>query len=87
MPCGGIFPIKKSGKCWVCDKSGAKHFCEEWDAFIHARCVPKFLQTEEGQIVIDHGHLVSLNFAIEKKPKKDFVPEFQESTGDGQISH
>lgn len=54
------------GGCWVCSKGGAKHFCEEWDTFIHARCVPSFLQTEEGQIIISHRHHVLIDFALEE---------------------
>lgn len=42
------------------------HFCHEWDTYIHARCVPVFLQTDEGQIVIDHGHEVILDFSLEE---------------------
>lgn len=77
MPCGGIYPIKqlapdirpifeKPFPCWVCGKLDAKHFCDEWDTPIHARCVPSFLQTEEGQIVIGHGHEIWLDFSIEQ---------------------
>jgi hypothetical protein len=71
MPCGGINPIvrdvvpAKGGKCWVCRKPGALHFVDEWDDFIHARCVPEFLQSEEGRVVIDHGHTVYLRFDLE----------------------
>lgn len=81
MPCGGIYPgsplnqrgpgkldeklMPSDGGCWVCYKGGCEHFCDEWDTYIHARCVPEFLQTEEGQCVIQHGHIVILNFALE----------------------
>jgi hypothetical protein len=75
MPCGGITPTKNSfvrdvvnepQKCYFCGKPGACHFVEEWDAFIHARCVPAFLQTDEGKVIIDHGHEVYINFELEK---------------------
>jgi hypothetical protein len=58
MPCGGIYPDpNESGhKCFHCHKEGADHFCEEWDGFLHGECVPAFLMTEEGRIVIAHGH-------------------------------
>jgi hypothetical protein len=76
MPCGGIYPIRQldpeirpifeaHDRCWVCNKGGAKHFCDEWDTHIHARCVPKFLQTDEGECVILHGHEVFLDFSLE----------------------
>ena len=42
------------------------HFCHEWDTSIHARCVPRFLATDEGQIVIDHKHTILLDFSIEE---------------------
>jgi hypothetical protein len=42
------------------------HFCHEWDTFIHARCVPRFLASDEGQIVIEHKHTVLLDFSIEE---------------------
>jgi hypothetical protein len=77
MPCGGINPTSggagtladrilcTAGGCWVCDRGGCKHFCDEWDTYIHARCVPAFLSTEEGQTVIDHGHVIHLDFGLE----------------------
>jgi hypothetical protein len=61
MPCGGIRPVSDNGICWQCQKDGAKHFCEEWDTFIHGVCVPEFLLTDEGKVVIDHGHLVIID--------------------------
>lgn len=56
------------GGCWVCGHGGCEHFCDEWDTYIHARCVAAFLQTEEGQCVIEHGHIVILNFSVEEAP-------------------
>lgn len=60
MPCGGIFPGSLGGDptCWVCHKYGCDLFCMEWDAVIHSECVPAFLETEEGQLVLEHGHEV-----------------------------
>jgi len=68
MPCGGIFPVKGSWveyysihdlphRCIYCDEiGGVTHFCEEWDGFLHAQCIDQFLMTEEGKIVVEHGH-------------------------------
>lgn len=79
MPCGGIYPYSPldrgrsidepshTGECWVCGKDGAQHFCDEWDTYIHARCVPAFLQTREGELVIEHGHDVYLKFDVESE--------------------
>lgn len=81
MPCGGIEPypattdtgtIKEElsptkGGCWVCQRGGAKHFCHEWDTYIHARCALAFLlNDDEGQCVIAHKHIVELDFSIEE---------------------
>lgn len=78
MPCGGIYPIKGTwlekylrdeskpeSRCWVCQGEGASHFCDEWDCYIHARCVGSFLQTEEGYCLALHGHTVQLDFSCE----------------------
>lgn len=82
MPCGGITPwspldrlerpnpdegTPHTGVCWVCNKPGAQHFCDEWDTYIHARCVPYFLETREGQVVIEHEHDVYLKFNVESE--------------------
>jgi hypothetical protein len=68
MPCGGIFPVTVreeyigdlDARCWQCSHMMAADipasFCEEWDTFLHDRCIDAFLLTEEGRIVIDHGH-------------------------------
>ena len=75
MPCGGIYPIKGSWvekvhqdktPCWVCMEAGCTHFCDEWDTPLHARCVLAFLQTEEGKCVIEHGHLVQIDYSVEE---------------------
>lgn len=34
------------------------HFCDEWDCYLHASCIDGFLLTEEGRIVLAHGHEV-----------------------------
>lgn len=64
MPCGGIRPTTyrggiPSGECFVCPKivlEGEGLFVEEWDAVIHRDCLMTFLSSEEGMIVIKHGH-------------------------------
>lgn len=64
MPCGGIRPLlsRQSSHypCWVCNLKDCDLWCEEWDTPIHSRCVPRFLKTEEGKIVLDHGHGVQM---------------------------
>lgn len=64
MPCGGIYPIEASTAsaypCWACNKRGADHFVEEWDAFIHKDCIREFLKNEEGQVVVQHKHLIQI---------------------------
>jgi len=67
MPCGGInYFGGESDECWVCGKDGAKHFCFEWDTFIHGKCVPDFLISDEGRIVIEHGHEVHIYPALDQ---------------------
>lgn len=68
MPCGGIYPMKADGpvECWFalyselrpkqCDNSVPELFCEEWDTFLHVKCLINFLTTEEGRCVMAHGH-------------------------------
>ena len=77
MPCGGIYPVEPPEdehvayadgnlRCWQCNKPMSRDipasFVEEWDSFIHDHCIDAFLLTEEGRIVIDHGH------DIERRP-------------------
>lgn len=74
MPCGGIYPIKGSwvekyltpekARCYVCGKGGTDHFCDEWDTDIHYECVPAFLNSEDGKVVISHGHSIYLEKAL-----------------------
>lgn len=47
-------------ECWHCGKPGSDCFLEEWDSFIHSECVPDFLKTEEGQVVLHHKHHVGV---------------------------
>ncbi len=72
MPCGGIYPIEMETKnfirkCYFCTKSEPipRHFIEEFDDFIHAVCVPDFLKTSEGAIIINHRHDIYLSFEVE----------------------
>jgi len=69
MPCGGIYPVSDGpahGKCWVCysDDPEPMLFCEEWDTFLHAKCVLKFLNSKEGKIVLLHKHPVYIEFDV-----------------------
>jgi hypothetical protein len=71
MPCGGIavYSDVSAGDCWVCNKPGAKHYLEEWDAMIHARCAVKELAnpTSDVALVINHKHQVFLDFGLEEE--------------------
>lgn len=69
MPCGGIYPVGTPGgipfgesgrerQCFYCHKSGADYFCEEWDCSLHRACILPFLATEEGGVVLAHGHQI-----------------------------
>ena len=75
MPCGGIFPregtfagpVEDTDDCFHCGKTGnATHYCEEWDCYLHKDCIGEFLLTEEGQIVIKHGHSIIIEWEEEK---------------------
>ena len=67
MPCGGISPkiygMLPSGPCFTCggDISGNPNpglFVEEWDACIHRDCLGDFLVSDEGKVVLEHGHSI-----------------------------
>lgn len=68
MPCGGIWPVKPITRaniwCFHCGLTAAKeavdHEVEEWDAFLHRRCVIPHLMTDEGRVVLHHEHEVEL---------------------------
>jgi hypothetical protein len=69
MPCGGVFPTNKiEERCFFCNRKGAKHFFEEWDAFIHAKCFFEEVRkgNEECWIAINHGHEFVLDLSIEQ---------------------
>ena len=63
MPCGGIYPSKVPERytCWHCNCAGTDHWCDEWDAPLHGKCVVPFLATVEGQIVVDHKHAIQID--------------------------
>lgn len=71
MPCGGVYPLAHhfardffnptdpAHGCWVCRKVDPPPdlFCDEWDTYLHSgECLAAFLASEEGRIVILHGH-------------------------------
>ena len=73
MPCGGIYPIKESWLepyldnlsediCYYCNLVIIRpvYYCEEWDCFLHKDCIAPFLNTEDGKLVIEHGHEIVL---------------------------
>ena len=70
-PCGGVYPLSVhfAGEmydptnpdhgCWVCGKNDppCDLFCDEWDTYLHSSaCLAEFLASDEGRIVILHGH-------------------------------
>ena len=72
MPCGGIdlYSDVPPGKCWFCHLEGAMHYCHEWDCMLHAGCVIPFLLSDEGKIVIAHGHTVTIWYDEQERLKK-----------------
>ena len=70
MPCGGIFPIigspstGRAEDCFFCSggppvsTEDCELWVEEWDAPLHRVCLWGFLCSEEGRILIEHGHNV-----------------------------
>ncbi len=69
MPCGGIFPTNDRAVergplgigrgCYHCAHGGlVDHALIEWDAALHAACIPMFLKTPDGAIVLKHQHVV-----------------------------
>ena len=72
MPCGGIYPMegRRGVECFYCEGRTPipDHYCEEWDAFLHGKCVEPFLTTEEGKIVIEHGHEVVVMIVEKEEP-------------------
>jgi hypothetical protein len=72
---GGIHPIKGKSTslvpaaqriCCVCEEGDARHFCYENKKYIHARCALQYLRTEQGKVIVDHGHTVRLDFRAEQ---------------------
>lgn len=68
MPCGGIrhkdlMPKSYfSGKtpCTVCARPDSELFVEEWDSFLHIKCLGTYLQTEAGSLVLKHKHEIQI---------------------------
>jgi hypothetical protein len=75
MPCGGIYPLDghwsrpylRPGAdghgCLVCQGpvvEAVDLFVEEWDAYLHRKCLGPFLTSPEGIIVMRHGHEIVL---------------------------
>lgn len=68
MPCGGIFSTvygrpMLAGSCFQCGKWTDEWdglFVEEWDAVIHRECLGLFLCSEEGKVVMEHGHAIQV---------------------------
>jgi hypothetical protein len=74
MPCGGIIPldqVNKEERCLICDKSDTDHFCEEWDSMLHVKCATTMFRTDEGKILISHGHEIVLDFSLSETKMSD----------------
>ena len=57
MPCGGVYPMEfDESRCWACSKGDCELYVMEWDCALHKKCLGKFLMSDEGQLVIRHGH-------------------------------
>lgn len=75
MPCGGIRPVTDGAeyRCFHCNTKGCDHFVEEWDAFLHGSCVVKFLQGEEGELVVNHKHHIQVGDVILQYEDGEFM--------------
>lgn len=84
MPCGGIYPVRNDGfsdktQCSHCHKAllPFEQICyiEEWDDFIHNRCVYKFIRggSHEARIIIAHGHIVETHETYHNRPSRRMV--------------
>lgn len=75
MPCGGIRPVTDGASyvCFYCNEKGCDHFVEEWDAFLHGRCVLPFLKTEEGECVIAHKHHIQVGMGVLQEEGGEFM--------------
>lgn len=69
MPCGGLYPVRASTDpvdwCLGCGKYSnvehpLDHFVEEWDGYVSGKCAKQYLETDEGKIVLSHGHFVQI---------------------------
>lgn len=66
---GGVHPFLPGAQpgCFVCGGEWPKsdldfhvYFCDEWDCWIHRKCVHQFLVSPEGLCVLRHGHTIQL---------------------------
>lgn len=77
MPCGGIYLASSEetleADCLVCGRKGCRHYIEEWDAYIHARCAIRELNNpgSEVYVVLLHEHEVYLDFSLEGEEQID----------------
>ena len=74
MPCGGVFPCAappdaRGTRCFFCQRTGCRHFYEEFDTFCHARCFLTDLARfpgGEARLALDHGHEIVLDTTLEQ---------------------
>jgi hypothetical protein len=76
MPCGGIYPIahhvvgnsmhdptNPNHGCRVCQgpvDASVDLFVNEFTTFLHRACFRKFINSPEGEVILEHGHAILL---------------------------
>lgn len=65
MPCGGVYPLTQpdDSPCLRCGRRGGDHWVEEWDGAVHRGCLLDYLGSDEGEIILDHGHPIIIGLA------------------------
>lgn len=69
--------FESGATCFLCNEPVDKYdlFCDEWDCYLHYNCVPEFLTSEEGAIVIVHQHEI---YALSREHIKHLIDDIEE---------